>query len=128
MRNGIPMLGFRGRHEDFDGDLGGGDFGVEAGSDAEADSGLLGGGVVRMAGGSANEGVGGVRMLDVTVDEEEESISLSRPSNAEPETPETLLFDRDRARPLANGWFFGRVGDLGARGRAELSGTDSCRG
>lgn len=124
LRNGIAMLGFL-RHEDLEGDFGGGPAG---GREAAVERGLRGGGDDRSAGGSWTEGVGGVRIVVVLVDEEEYTLSFSF-SNAEPEVPETLELERDRPTELANGWFFGSVGDLGARGSgAADESSASCRG
>lgn len=122
LRNGIVMLGFL-RHEDLEGDFGGGPVG---GRDAASDKGLRGGGDERSAGGSWTAGVGGVRIVVVEVEDDEYTLSFSL-SNAEPERPETLELERDRPSELANGWFFGNVGDLGARGSGVEASSPTCR-
>lgn len=122
LRNGIAMLGFF-RHEDLEGDFGGGPAG---GRETGPDNGLRGGGDERSAGGSGTDGVGGVRIVVVEVEEDEYTLSFSF-SNAEPERPETLELERDRPSEFANGWFFGRVGDRGARGRGADDSRGNCR-
>lgn len=67
LRNGIVILGFL-RHEDLEGDFGGG---PADGRAAANDSGLRGGGDERSAGGSWTAGVGGVRIVVVDVEEDE---------------------------------------------------------